>query len=258
MFLPRVPRHTTASAALLVLLLASCSANQQPIRVVEYTSTTESNEQLEERISRLEEAEERMRKQYEAMGETLTWLRGEIRALRSHHRIQYKPLPQQEINATHSLKQSDVKINPEDREQATAETTPAPHVAPLSEKDLAISPENSTTTRNTNTEPEVKSTNTGVEEDESIYLVHLASYKSTAPLQQGWQSLKQKTPQAMVNTTPCATAFQDQAGKEWVRLSAGPFSTRAEAKQKCEQIKTEGGWCDTITSTDANTSCMAE
>ena len=261
MLVSRITRRT-APLALLVTILTSCGTNQQPIRVVEYTSTTETNEKVEQRILRLEDAASRLRSQYDAMGQTIMWIEGEIKALRSEQiHVQYKPLPQSEQTENHKLSPEDVSIvhptpsltpKPESENKNPTKTNATSHnaeISPLNDADLSIGPSPSAH-ETSSTSASIQNASYTPDPTGTIYLVHLASYNGYPMVKKGWKELAHKTPDALSGLKPFATTFRDDKGRAWVRLSAGPFSTEYAATVKCQEVKAEGGWCDIIKTTN--------
>ena len=262
------------TAVLAIAFLCGCAAKpQSPMRVVEYTVPPEASE-VAPRMSRLEESARRLRAQYEAMGQTLLWIEGELKALREQARVQYKPVTHKEkmtattAATTTAAAPAAIPTTAQPRSGSAVSRAPvsvapvAGGVAPLRQDDLTIEPTPTPLTPSPltpspltpathPTEPP-KSANGASSpvqskkaSSEAVYLVHIASYKGYGMEKNGWKQLLNKTPRTLGALTPYTTPLEKD-GQTWVRLNAGTFASESEALQKCQEVKDEGGWCDVV------------
>lgn len=74
-----------------------------------------------------------------------------------------------------------------------------------------------------------------------LYGAHLASYRLLSNAQIGWRQLGVQLP-ALSAAEPRIERVQLEQG-EFLRLKAGPFDSRAEARALCAQAQAAGLWC---------------
>lgn len=190
------------------------------------------------RLHDLEAAAAQLRQQQLAMGESLTWLEGEIKALHQRdsapHSAPTAPTAQampQTIEAEPI--QSDVKNHHAGPTTLVPESTP-PSVDDLNTADLQAEP---TAAALTATPAQSPTLTTG-------YAVHVASFSRTEQLHKGWREIKQRYSAEIGTLRPFGTRFTDNQGRVWARLNIGPFTSRQDADTTCTRLKTAGAFCD--------------
>lgn len=72
--------------------------------------------------------------------------------------------------------------------------------------------------------------------------VHLASYRRTETAQAGWAQLQVQLP-SVAGLEPRLEAVELGERGAFLRLKAGPFDTRAEARAICAEAEAAGLWC---------------
>lgn len=211
---------------LAVLLLLAACAPTLPVRVEPegYTSRPVS-----ERIQDLEAAASQLREQQLAMGQSLTWIEGQIKAMR------YQEVHEDRASAA-APAPAPLESPPTPEKHSEAAPTPlvpkapAAAVSALSDEDMEVEP----------SQPQ-KDTATATP---SGFAVHLASYTHQEQLARGWREIKQHGNASLEGLKPFGSAFTDTRGREWLRLNVGPFETRRAAAARCAEIKTTGTFCD--------------
>lgn len=78
---------------------------------------------------------------------------------------------------------------------------------------------------------------------DATYGVHLASYRVEANVYEGWQVLSQRYGAVLSGLVPRLSAVDIPEQGAFLRLKAGPFSSRGAAAQACRQIKAGGDYC---------------
>lgn len=220
------------------LLLVAC-APTLPVKVEPegYTSRPVS-----ERIQDLEAAASQLREQQLAMGQSLIWIEGQIKAMRYQeaHEGRAAAAPPAPVAApTHLPVDPPAPIEspsptPEKHSEAAptplVPEAPAAAVSALSDEDMEVEPG----------QPH-KDSATALP---SGFAVHLASYTHQEQLARGWREIKQQGSASLEGLKPFGSAFTDTRGREWLRLNVGPFETRRAAAARCAEIKTTGTFCD--------------
>lgn len=225
---------------LVVLTLAACGHPSEPL-VVKASAVKPGS------LSDLELATAQLREQHEAMSETLTWMEGEVMAMKAGGNLKeaaHQPshASAEETNAKTEAKPATTAAQDlRNADAAAAEPTKlAPETAPAAEaKTEAPATEAAKPA-------EVSSLS---EEDMKVQesaapMVHLASYLDNKQVMPGWEKFKQQYGQLLEGLSPTTKEFTDDKGKLWYRLYAGPFATAAEATERCKAIKGSGGWCE--------------
>lgn len=208
-----------------------------------------------ERLHDLEAAAAQLRQQQLAMGESLTWLEGEIKAL--HHTDFSKanmtvPTPivpaAQTVTEEHHNQSGPTTLVP-------TSPTPAAAVSELSTDDLRAEPtpharpEPTALAHAARTSAQTPSPTTG-------YAVHVASFPRSEQLHLGWREIKQRYGAQLGNLRPFGTRFTDSQGRNWTRLNVGPFNTRQAANETCAHLKAAGAFCDVQPVTAGSTSAV--
>lgn len=75
------------------------------------------------------------------------------------------------------------------------------------------------------------------------FAVHLASYKHMKYLERGWTELQKRFPVLLANQVPRAKRYTGDDGTAYIRLKAGPFETRKQAKDLCNKLKEKQLYC---------------
>ncbi len=74
--------------------------------------------------------------------------------------------------------------------------------------------------------------------------VHLASYRSAATAQAGWEQLFAAAPAVLNGLEPRLERVDLGPDKgEFLRLKAGPVGSRAEANAVCDTLRAQGRYC---------------
>lgn len=226
-----------------LLLLGAC-APTLPVQVEPdgYTSRPTS-----ERIQDLESAAAQLREQQLAMGQSLTWIEGQIKAMRyqeAHEGSTVVAPPAATTPATTSTQPHPPAAAPAATPDAVpekhSEASPTPlvpaaepaAVSALNNEDMDVEP---------TTQPHNSSSTVA---PHSGFAVHLASYTRHEQLARGWREIKQHNGTALEGLKPFGSSFTDARGHDWVRLNVGPFETRQAAAARCADIKTTGAFCD--------------
>lgn len=221
-----------------LLLLGAC-APTLPVQVEPegYTSRPAS-----ERIQDLESAAAQLREQQLAMGQSLTWIEGQIKAMRHQESLEGSPLaapvtapPAQPHHPT----PAPAATPPDTPTEKHSEASPTPlvpaaepaTVSALSNEDMDVEPDHP------HNEGSAATASSG-------FAVHLASYARPGQLMRGWQEIKQHNGTSLEGLEPFGSRFTDARGRHWVRLNVGPFETRRAAADRCSAIKATGTFCD--------------
>jgi hypothetical protein len=224
-------------SSFIVLSLAACGHGSEPLAVKATAAKPGS-------LSDLELATAQLRQQHEAMSETLTWMEGEVMAMKAggslkdatHQPSMTSAAPAedkaevvptstaaQDIRAADAAKEP-TKLAPEtapaEKVEQPAEEAPKPaEVSGLSDEDLKV-------------------------QESAAPMVHLASYQDKKQVMPGWEKLKTQHSKLLEGLSPTTREYTDDKGKLWYRLYAGPFASAAEASERCKAIKGDGGWCE--------------
>lgn len=220
-----------------LLLLGAC-APTLPVQVEPegYTSRPAS-----ERIQDLESAAAQLREQQLAMGQSLTWIEGQIKAMRYQEAHEGSPVVAP-VAAPHPAPPAPAPApaaTPEAVPEKHSEASPTPlvpaadpaTVSALSNEDMDVEPGQPHNEGSAATAP-------------SGFAVHLASYSRQGQLVRGWQEIKQHNGTSLAGLKPFGSSFTDARGHDWVRLNVGPFETRHAAAARCAEIKATGTFCD--------------
>jgi hypothetical protein len=78
-----------------------------------------------------------------------------------------------------------------------------------------------------------------------MHAVHLASYRLESNAEAGWATLQAMFPDALGGKTPRLEAVNLGERGDYLRLKAGPFDSRAEARSACALIQSAGAFCQT-------------
>lgn len=245
-------RRFLGLAVLSCLVLVGCSSTgREPIA----SGTT-----LTTQIANLERTQQQMRKQYDALGETLTRLETRIAALKGQQDRNVATLPQPASTAPAP------QAAPERTTVTTTVTTtetsgqkptgPTTLVGDLTDQDMAVQAVPAAAITPAAAAPEAPAAQTEAAKPAparaaaggrpQTYLMHLASYLDSAPVKPGWRQLSEKNASALAGLKPYVTPYNDNQDRRWLRLSAGPFNTSSEAHKGCEAVKAAGGWCDVL------------
>lgn len=205
-------------------LVSACSSTL-PVKTDSTAPASSAN------LADLKQSAMQLRQQYEAMGQTLQWLEGEVAAAGRGH---VAPAPVAvEAKPSKSEKKHDKK--PEMKAEAKTEhkaepkaelkaEQPVADIAPLTEDDkIAL--------------PEVGSQNL-------VYVLHLASYQHAEGVAPGWAQLSAANSAVLGALAPASESFTDKHGAAWRRLVAGQFTTGEEAEAACAKLKAAGAWCE--------------
>ncbi|GJL96405.1 MAG: hypothetical protein DHS20C06_02220 [Hyphobacterium sp.] len=76
-----------------------------------------------------------------------------------------------------------------------------------------------------------------------FHAIHLASYRVEGNAIAGWESLQLLFPDLLASRHARLEAVELGSRGEFLRLKAGPFDTRADARTACVTIEAAGGWC---------------
>jgi hypothetical protein len=76
-----------------------------------------------------------------------------------------------------------------------------------------------------------------------FHAIHLASYRVEGNAIAGWESLQMLFPGLLASRQARLEAVELGSRGEFLRLKAGPFDTRADARSACAIIEAGGGWC---------------
>ncbi len=217
-----------------LLLLGAC-APTLPVQVEPegYTSRPAS-----ERIQDLESAAAQLREQQLAMGQSLTWIEGQIKAMRYQEAHEGSPVVAP-VAAPHPAPAPAPTATPDAPPEKHSEASPTPlvpaaepaTVSALSNEDMDVEP------AQPHNESAAATTPSG-------FAVHLASYTRQGQLARGWQEIKQHNGTSLEGLKPFGSSFTDARGHDWVRLNVGPFETRHAAAARCAEIKATGTFCD--------------
>lgn len=205
-------------------LVSACSSTL-PVKTDSTAPASSAN------LADLKQSAMQLRQQYEAMGQTLQWLEGEVAAAGRGH---VAPAPVAvEAKPSKSEKKHDKK--PEMKAEAKTEhkaepkaelkaEQPVADIAPLTEDDkIAL--------------PEVGSQNL-------VYVMHLASYQHAEGVAPGWAQLSAANNAVLGALAPASESFTDKHGAAWQRLVAGQFTTGEQAEAACAKLKAAGAWCE--------------
>lgn len=205
-------------------LVSACSSTL-PVKTDSTAPASSTN------LADLKQSAMQLRQQYEAMGQTLQWLEGEVAAAGRGH---VAPAPVAvEAKPSKSEKKHDKK--PEMKAEAKTEhkaepkaelkaEQPVADIAPLTEDDkIAL--------------PEVGSQNL-------VYVLHLASYQHAEGVAPGWAQLSAANNAVLGALAPASESFTDKHGAAWQRLVAGQFTTGEQAEAACAKLKAAGAWCE--------------
>lgn len=222
-----------STCALFTILLTGCAATP-PVVAAEPPTRAQS-----ERLQDLETAAAQLRQQHLAMGETLMWLEGEIKAMRLAQPIVHQPVvdtpPAPVAAPAHAAVEAPAPV-PEAHASTSPtplvpEAAPAAEVSALSDEDLEAEP----------TEAEAATPAAPATEG---FAVHIASYSRTDLLGRGWREMRTQYGDALQGLKPFGTTFTDTNGHHWARLNVGPFASRASATATCNQLKARDVFCD--------------
>jgi hypothetical protein len=79
------------------------------------------------------------------------------------------------------------------------------------------------------------------------YGVHLASYRSVAVAQQGWEKLTHSYPDLLGHAEHRTTEFDPGDGRGvFIRLLAGPYTDKADAAQLCRELQAKQVYCHVV------------
>ena len=218
-----------------LLLLGAC-APTLPVQVEPegYTSRPVS-----ERIQDLESAAAQLREQQLAMGQSLIWIEGQIKAMRYQE-------THEESGVTAPVATPAQPHHPAPAPAATPDAAPEKHSesspTPLVPAEPAAVSELSN--EDMDVEPGQPHNEGSASTPHSGFAVHLASYARQEQLARGWREIKQHNGTSLEGLKPFGSSFTDARGHDWVRLNVGPFATRHAAAARCAEIKATGTFCD--------------
>lgn len=203
-------------------------------------------------IQNLERTEAQLRIQYNTIGHTLTRLESRIadlkeRAAQQNAMAAELPKPM----ATGPAKPAPlVPVT-----KPTDITPPPAEVGGLTEADM-VDP-TAPSAEPAKPAPPHPAAHAPAREAQYSYVVHLASYLDTAPIRNGWRQLSRKYGNRLDGLKPYLTPFMDAQNRRWLRLSVGPLTDAASAKERCDAIKQmgSGDWCEVLR---VSTSSMRE
>lgn len=221
--------QTTSSkimSSLIILLLCSACAREIPIQVTTAaptarTTTTNAplpssgDPRLSARVADLELAALQLRSQQMAMGQSLTWIEGQIKAL-------HQALPADEAPPPTAAPSSVAPV--------AGKTDDKDEVAALSDADFDIQP----------TSPALPSSAGGGK----TYGAHLASYREATQATKGIAELQKKHSLLLSGMNAHQVPFTDSQGRQWIRLNFGDFPSHEAAQNLCHALKAAGSWCD--------------
>jgi hypothetical protein len=202
-------------------LVSACSSTL-PVKTDSTAPSSSAN------LADLKQSAMQLRQQYEAMGQTLQWLEGEVAAAGRAH-IETAPVAVDATPAKAAPKPHKAEKKAEKKAEPKAELKmeqqpAAAEVAPLTDDDkIAL--------------PEVGSQNL-------VYVLHLASYQHAAGVAPGWAQLSAANSAVLGALAPASESFTDKHGAAWQRLVAGQFATGEEAEAACAKLKAAGTWCE--------------
>lgn len=202
------------------------------------------------RLNRLEMMANRIRADHDRMGQSLGRLQSEIDKLQEEQLERKKAREARAAAAATAAKEAAEKdtaskptiLGPAPLATASAET-PATS-GTLTAQDLEVEPTRgpvSLTPANTST-----TLATAAPAGDKVYLMQVASYQEVAQVKKGWSEIRQAHPKTMSGLSPFVTSFSDTQGRSWLRLSAGPFRSHAEASSHCNAYKQDGANCMVI------------
>ncbi len=217
----------------LMTLLAAC-AQTLPVTTEPPANDTPAPSA---RLHDLEAAAAQLRQQQLAMGESLTWLEGEIKALRHTDFSR--------ASAVSPTALPDAAPTPAEEQSQSGPTQLVPtssapvsaSVSELSSDDMSVEPTSHTPSQHT-------AVPTAPASHASGYAVHVASFSRSEQLHRGWQEIKHRYGAQIGNLRPFGTAFTDSQGRNWTRLNVGPLNSRQAANDVCNRLKTAGAFCD--------------
>ncbi len=210
-------RFTSVALFASLTVLTACASQPAPTPVVKAPAKTAS-------VSDLELVTANLREQHEAMSETLTWLDGEVTALRAAEKLAPAKVLSPETVAPSSKDDTEAPETADDTPPTKAE------VGELTEQDMAATETKAATPEATKQVP----------------MIHLASYLHADQADAGWATLQNRYPAQLAGLKVATMAYTDKNGQVWERLLAGPFATKADASARCDEIKTAGGWCEVL------------
>lgn len=205
------------------------------------TQADYANPPLDRQIAGLERTQQQMRKQYDAMGETLIRLEQRISDLKAQQAVHASGKPAVAATAINKPTQLVASNTPPATNPTPAAATSSSTIGDLTDQDMEAQAVPAAAIK-----PAAAPVTMAVPQNGQSYLVHLASYLDTAPVKPGWRQLSRQNSEQLSNLKPYLTAYTDNQRRRWLRLSAGPFTTSAAAKQRCEELKAAGGWCDVL------------
>lgn len=201
-------------------LVSACSSTL-PVKTDSTAPASSTN------LADLKQSAMQLRQQYEAMGQTLQWLEGEVAAAGRGHvapapmAVEVKPSKTDKKHDKKPEMKTEPKVEPKAEPKATQ---PVADIAPLTDDDkIAL--------------PEVGSQNL-------VYVLHLASYQHAAGVAPGWAQLSAANSAVLGALAPASESFTDKHGAAWQRLVAGQFATGEEAEAACAKLKAAGAWCE--------------
>jgi len=77
----------------------------------------------------------------------------------------------------------------------------------------------------------------------SDFAIHLTSYRDARNLMTGWDKLKMQHSDILMTLTPKVEWVSSATGESFLRLKAGPFTSRAAARQACQLIRARNAYC---------------
>lgn len=205
-------------------LVSACSSTL-PVKTDSTAPSSSAN------LADLKQSAMQLRQQYEAMGQTLQWLEGEVAAAGRGHvapapvAVEAKPSKSEKKHDKKPDMKAEAKTEhkAEPKAELKAEQ-PVADIAPLTEDDkIAL--------------PEVGSQNL-------VYVLHLASYQHADGVAPGWAQLSAANNAVLGALAPASESFTDKHGAAWQRLVAGQFATGEEAEAACAKLKAAGAWCE--------------
>lgn len=84
-----------------------------------------------------------------------------------------------------------------------------------------------------------------IEQDLSLYAVHLASFSNMKNIKSSWEGYKKRYPTLFLSGQALKVSFV-KGRKEYLRLIHGPYLSRKEANSICEQLKLSKQYCAVV------------
>ena len=213
---------------------------------------------LDTQIANLERTQEQMRKQYEAMGQTLGRLETRIAELKARAARRAEAIATLPTPAPRAAAPAAESLTSEPAAQAQPTNLV---VGDLTNEDLRVLEQEAARTAPAATAPippvreQAAPTTPAAPRGGKSYLVHVASYLDTAPIRPGWRQISSKNPAELRGLKPYVTPFVDNQERRWLRLSVGDFTSKAAAHERCDALKAAGTWCDVL---EVNTNSIRE